>query len=168
MNLGMLRFLSTFVCSQVQYTQLEFLSTSPHSTSHSSLTQKSPQSPAQGPSLGLPGATKGQIQGPPGPRPRPSRGSPPPPIVEPYTNTTISTIMDLDDETVEEHTRANTRLNTKSNTRKEKVLEQEPLTRDNNGEEIDEEEAMIRANTRMDMRRQKDIADLAGIRCSQL
>ena len=74
---------------------------------------------------------------------------------------------------VEEHTRANTRLNTKSNTRKEKVLEQEPLTRDSNVnycEEIDEEEeeAMIRANTRMDMRRQKDIADLAGIRCSQL
>ena len=86
--------------------------------------------------------------------------------------------MDLDEETVEEHTRANTRLNTKSNTRKEKVLEQEPLTREiNNGdsnvnycEEIDEEEeeAMIRANTRMDMRRQKDIAALAGIRCSQL
>ena len=85
--------------------------------------------------------------------------------------------MDLDEDTVEEHTRANTRLNTKSNTRKEKVLEQEPLTRKNNGdsnvnfcEEIDEEEeeAMIRANTRMDMRRQKDIADLAGIRCSQL
>ena len=76
--------------------------------------------------------------------------------------------MDLDEDTVEEHTRANTRLNTKSNTRKEKVLEQKPLTRDNNGEEIDEEEAMIRANTRMDMRRQKDIAALAGIRCSQL
>ena len=85
--------------------------------------------------------------------------------------------MDLDEDTVEEHTRANTRLNTKSNTRKEKVLEQEPLTRESNSdsnvnycEEIDEEEkeAMIRANTRMDMRRQKDIADLAGIRCSQL
>ena len=100
--------------------------------------------------------------------------------------------MDLDEETVEEHTRANTRLNTKTNSRKEKLLGQEPSTRDTNGfdnsEEGDEEEeeAMIRANTRMDieneqsedeglkantrmdMRRQKDIAALAGIRCSQL
>ena len=99
--------------------------------------------------------------------------------------------MDLDEETVEEHTRANTRLNTKTNSRKEKVLGQEPSTRDtnsfDNSEEGDEEEeAMMRANTRMDigheqsedeglkantrmdMRRQKDIAALAGIRCSQL
>ena len=179
-------------CPQVQYLQLDFLPTSPpHSTSRSSSTQNTSQSLTQGPSLGLPGATKGQIQGPPGPRPRPSRGSPPPPIVEPYTNTTISTIMDLDEETVEEHTRANTRLNTKTSSRKEKVLGQEPSTRDTNGfdnseEGDEEEEAMIRANTRMDieneqsedeglkantrmdMRRQKDIAALAGIRCSQL
>ena len=64
----------------------------------------------------------------------------------------------------------------------EKVLEKEepwvkkypPTTSYVNGdidmdysEEAEEEEAM-RVNTRMDMRRQKDIAALAGIRCSQL
>ena len=164
-----------FFCAQVQYTQLDFLPTSPQSSSHSSSTQKSPQ--------GHPFATKSQIQGLPGPRPRPSRGSPPPPIVEPYTNTTISTIMDLDEVAVEEHTRANTRLNTKTNSRKEKVLEQEeswvkksPHTTSfvnddtdiEEAEEEEEEEEAMRRNTRMDMRRQKDIAALAGIRCSQL
>ena len=172
-----------FVFLQVEYTQLDFMPTSPHSTSQSSSTQNGLQSQTQGTSLGLPAATNGQGPGPPGPRPRPSRGSPPPPVVEPYTNTTISTIMDLDEEAVEEHTRANTRLNTKTSSRKEKILEQgswvkSPSTaRDttnsdtNNNDYLEEEsedDEALRANTRMDMRRQKDIAALAGIRCSQL
>ena len=82
---------------------------------------------------------------------------------------------------VEEHTRANTRLNTKTSSRKEKVLEQEEswvkksphttsfVNGDTDIEEAEEEEEEVqRRNTRMDMRRQKDIAALAGIRCSQL
>ena len=35
-------------------------------------------------------------------------------------------------------------------------------------EENEEEEEVFVGNTRMDMRRQKDIASMAGIRCSQL
>ena len=88
--------------------------------------------------------------------------------------------MDLDEVAVEEHTRANTRLNTKTSSRKEKVLEQEEswvkksphttsfVNGDTDIEEAEEEEEAMRRNTRMDMRRQKDIAALAGIRCSQL
>ena len=101
-------------------------------------------------------------------------------MVEPYTNTTINTIEDLDEDTVEEHTRANTMLNTKTNTRKKEVLEEEPwlksppssekikFTTTNHPEEAEEAEDAAQPNTRMDMRRQKDIATLAGIRCSQL
>ena len=43
-------------------------------------------------------------------------------MVEPYTKTTISDIVDIDEEAVEEWTRANTRLNTKSSIRKEEIL----------------------------------------------
>ena len=100
-------------------------------------------------------------------------------MVEPYTNTTINTIEDLDEDTVEEHTRANTMLNTKTNTRKKKVLEKEPWLKSppssekikfttTHPEEAEEAEEAAQPNTRMDMRRQKDIATLAGIRCSQL
>ena len=98
-------------------------------------------------------------------------------MVEPYTNTTINTIEDLDEDTVEEHTRANTMLNTKTNTRKKEVLEEEPwLKSPPSPENIkftttyhpEEAEEAAQPNTRMDMRRQKDIATLAGIRCSQL
>ena len=98
-------------------------------------------------------------------------------MVEPYTNTTINTIEDLDEDTVEEHTRANTMLNTKTNTRKKKEepwLKSPPssekikFTTTNHPEEAEEAEEEAQPNTRTDMRRQKDIATLAGIRCSQL
>ena len=98
-------------------------------------------------------------------------------MVEPYTNTTINTIEDLDEDTVEEHTRANTMLNTKTNTRKKKEepwLKSPPSSEKikfattTHPEEAEEAEEEAQPNTRMDMRRQKDIATLAGIRCSQL
>ena len=105
-------------------------------------------------------------------------------MVEPYTKTTISDIVDIDEEAVEEWTRANTRLNTKSSIRKEEILSTKMggKSLDFNGNDIDyteeeydkeeneeeEEEEVFVGNTRMDMRRQKDIASMAGIRCSQL
>ena len=103
-------------------------------------------------------------------------------MVEPYTKTTISDIVDIDEEAVEEWTRANTRLNTKSSIRKEEILSTKlgGKSLDFNGNDIDyageeydkeeneEEEEVFVGNTRMDMRRQKDIASMAGIRCSQL
>ena len=90
--------------------------------------------------------------------------------------------MDIDEEAVEEWTRANTRLNTKSSIRKEEILSTKlgGKSLDFNGNDIDyaeeeydkeeneEEEEVFVGNTRMDMRRQKDIASMAGIRCSQL
>ena len=82
---------------------------------------------------------------------------------------------------MEEWTRANTRLNTKSSIRKEEILSTKlgGKSLDFNGNDIDyaeeeydkeenEEEEVFVGNTRMDMRRQKDIASMAGIRCSQL
>ena len=103
-------------------------------------------------------------------------------MVEPYTKTTISDIVDIDEEAVEEWTRANTRLNTKSSIRKEEILSTKlgGKSLDFKGNDIDyteeeydkeeneEEEEVFVGNTRMDMRRQKDIASMAGIRCSQL
>ena len=103
-------------------------------------------------------------------------------MVEPYTKTTISDIVDIDEEAVGEWTRANTRLNTKSSIRKEEILSTKlgGKSLDFNGNDIDyaeeeydkeeneEEEEVFVGNTRMDMRRQKDIASMAGIRCSQL
>ena len=103
-------------------------------------------------------------------------------MVEPYTKTTISDIVDIDEEAVEEWTRANTRLNTKSSIRKEEILSTKlgGKSLDFNGNDIDyteeeydkeeneEGEEVFVGNTRMDMRRQKDIASMAGIRCSQL
>ena len=103
-------------------------------------------------------------------------------MVEPYTKTTISDIVDIDEEAVEEWTRANTRLNTKSSIRKEEILSTQMggKSLDFNGNDIDcteeeydkeeneEEKEVFVGNTRMDMRRQKDIASMAGIRCSQL
>ena len=101
-------------------------------------------------------------------------------MVEPYTKTTISDIVDIDEEAVEEWTRANTRLNTKSSIRKEEILSTKlgGKSLDFNGNDIDyaeeeydkeeNEEEVFVGNTRMDMRRQKDIASMAGIRCSQL
>ena len=101
-------------------------------------------------------------------------------MVEPYTKTTISDIVDIDEEAVEEWTRANTRLNTKSSIRKEEILSTKlgGKSLDFNGNDIDyaeeeydkeeNEEEVLVGNTRMDMRRQKDIASMAGIRCSQL
>ena len=103
-------------------------------------------------------------------------------MAEPYTKTTISDIVDIDEEAVEEWTRANTRLNTKSSIRKEEILSTKMggKSLDFNGNDIDyteeeydkeeneEGEEVFVGNTRMDMRRQKDIASMAGIRCSQL
>ena len=103
-------------------------------------------------------------------------------MVEPYTKTTISDIVDIDEEAVEEWTRTNTRLNTKSSIRKEEILSTQMggKSLDFNGNDIDcteeeydkeeneEEKEVFVGNTRMDMRRQKDIASMAGIRCSQL
>ena len=103
-------------------------------------------------------------------------------MVEPYTKTTVSDIVDIDEEAVEEWTRANTRLNTKSSIRKEEILSTQMggKSLDFNGNDIDcteeeydkeeneEEKEVFVGNTRMDMRRQKDIASMAGIRCSQL
>ena len=157
----------------VQYTQLDFL---PISTSSSQ------QSLSPSRAQPAPTPAGGKAQDLQGPQPRPSRGSPPPPMVEPYTKTTISDIVDIDEEAVEEWTRANTRLNTKSSIRKEEILSTKlgGKSLDFNGNDIDyteeeydneeneEGEEVFVGNTRMDMRRQKDIARIAGIRCSQL
>ena len=60
-------------------------------------------------------------------------------MVEPYTKTTISDIVDIDEEAVEEWTRANTRLNTKSSIRKEEILSTKRggKSLDFNGNDID-------------------------------
>ena len=71
-------------------------------------------------------------------------------------------------------------MNTKSSIRKEEILSTKlgGKSLDFNGNDIDyaeeeydkeeNEEEVFVGNTRMDMRRQKDIASMAGIRCSQL